>query len=117
MYKISKEFSFCASHILMGLPKGHPCSSLHGHNYTVIFTFQSKELDEVGMIIDYRSLDIIKQFINTKFDHKHLNDVIAANPTAENIAKYFYDNFKETFYQLYSVEVKETLKTSAIYIK
>ena len=102
MYKISKQFSFSASHILEGLPQEHPCSRLHGHNYVITVHLKSKELNQVG-------------FIDEKLDHRHLNDVLSFNPTAENIARYLYDTFVADIPELYAVEVSETPKTTAIY--
>lgn len=115
MYKISKQFSFSASHILEGLSADHPCARLHGHNYTVILHLKSKNLDEVGFVKDYRSLQFAKDYIETKLDHRHLNDIFSFNPTAENIAKFLFDLFKAEIAALYGVEVCETPKTSAIY--
>lgn len=115
MYKISKQFSFSASHILEGLPQEHPCSRLHGHNYVVNVHLKSEQLNEVGFIKDYRELDSVKRYIDEKLDHRHLNDVLPFNPTAENMAKYLYDVFKKDIPELYAVEVSETPKTSAIY--
>lgn len=115
MYKITKEFSFCASHVLNNLPKEHLCSHLHGHNYIVVVELQSVTLDKTGMVVDYRKLDLIKQYIDNHFDHNHLNDVLEVNPTAENIAKHIFDIFSKTYPQLISVTVKETPKTTAKY--
>ena len=115
MYKISKEFHFSASHILNGLHVEHPCSRLHGHNYIVNMFFQSDELNEVGFVIDYRELKSIKTFIDDVLDHRHLNDILPFNPTAENIAKFMFDKFKPQFPQLYKVEVSETPKTKAVF--
>lgn len=115
MYKISKEFSFSASHILELLPPEHPCSHLHGHNYVVTVHLRAKVLNDVGFVKDYRELDNVKSYIDKNLDHKHLNDLFAFNPTAENIAKHLYDIFKEDIPELYAVEVSETPKTTAIY--
>ena len=115
MYKITKEFAFCASHELKNLTAEHPCMRLHGHNYIVIFELQSDKLDEAGMLVDYHKLAVVKNFIDTKLDHRHLNDVMDVIPTAENIAKYLFDNFSQTFPELNGVIVKETPKTSATY--
>ena len=115
MYKISKQFSFSASHILEGLPQEHPCSRLHGHNYVITVHLKSKELNQVGFIKDYRELDSVKKYIDEKRDHRHLNDVLSFNPTAENIARYLYDTFVADIPELYAVEVSETPKTTAIY--
>ena len=115
MYKISKQFSFSASHILEGLSEDHPCSRLHGHNYVVTVHLKSKELNEVGFVRDYRQLDNVKRYIDDVLDHHHLNDIFTFNPTAENMAKYLYDLFKKEISELYAVEVSETPKTTAIY--
>lgn len=115
MYKISKEFAFSASHILDGLYDCHPCSRLHGHNYVITVHLKAKELNSVGFIKDYRELDSIKKYIDENLDHRHLNDILPFNPTAENIAKFLYDKFVIEIPEIYAVEVSETPKTSAIY--
>ena len=121
MYKITKEFSFCASHVLNYLPAGHPCSQLHGHNYVVVIELESIELDKTGMVIDYRKLHLFKDFIDEHLDHQHLNDMAKFNPTAnfnptaENLAKYLFNIFKKTYPQLVAITVKETPKTAARY--
>lgn len=114
-YYISKEFHFSASHILHGLPEGHQCGRLHGHNYKVIIVLGSDQLNPVGFVQDYGELEPIKKWIDNNFDHKHLNDVLPFNPTAENMAKHLFEVFKPQFPLLYAVEVCETPKTSAIY--
>ena len=115
MYKISKEFSFSASHKLMGLPSTHPCSNTHGHNYLVKVELQSVNLTAEGFVVDYRKLGLIKDWIDSTLDHKHLNDVLKFNPTAENIAKHIFNTFSKTYSQLSAVEVSETPKTNARY--
>lgn len=115
MYKISKQFSFSASHILEGLPPDHPCSRMHGHNYIVTIHLKSETLDEKGFVKDYRELQPIKDYIDNTLDHRHLNDVFDVNPTAENIAKKLYGIFVKEIPQIYAVEISETPKTSAIY--
>lgn len=115
MYKISKQFSFSASHVLEGLPADHPCTRLHGHNYVVTVHLRSETLDEKGFVRDYRELDLIKDYIDKHLDHRHLNEVFDFNPTAENIAKELYDLFVKDIPQIYAVEVSETPKTTAIY--
>lgn len=115
MYTISKRFGFCAAHQLTGLPEGHQCSRLHGHNYEVELTLMAEKLDEVGFIVDYGKLDHIKKWLDTNVEHKHLNDVFLFNPTAENLAKHFFTTFREMYPQILSVSVKETDKTRATY--
>ncbi|MDR2684117.1 MAG: 6-carboxytetrahydropterin synthase [Prevotellaceae bacterium] len=115
MYIISKKFNFSASHVLNGLKDGHPCSFLHGHNYVATFCFRADCLNEAGFVVDYKNLDCIKKFIDKTLDHRHLNDVLDFNPTAENIAKYLHQTFKPVFVELYCVEVSETPSTNAAY--
>lgn len=115
MYKISKQFAFSSSHILEGLPQEHPCSRLHGHNYIVTVHLRASQLNDIGFVKDYRELDNVKKYIDDVFDHRHLNDILPFNPTAENMAKYLYDTFVKEIPEIYAVEVSETPKTTAIY--
>lgn len=119
MYTISKEFEFCASHNLNYLPIEHPCRRIHGHNYKVTLEFQSEVLDDAGMVIDYRALKPIGEWIDKTFDHQHLNDVLGSiNPTAENIAAFIHNEITINYDVrgiLKAVTVKETDKTAARY--
>jgi 6-pyruvoyltetrahydropterin/6-carboxytetrahydropterin synthase len=115
MYKISKQFSFSASHVLDLLPEDHPCSRLHGHNYVITVHLKSETLNEYGFVKDYKSLKTIKHFIDETLDHRYLNEVIPGPPTSENIARFLYDRFKSEIPELYAVEVSETPQTSCVY--
>jgi 6-pyruvoyltetrahydropterin/6-carboxytetrahydropterin synthase len=115
MYKISKQFSFSASHILDLLGKDHPCARMHGHNYLITMHLKSETLDEYGFVKDYKSLKVVKQFVDETLDHRHLNEVIPGHPTSENIAKFIYDRFQPEIPELFAVEVSETPQTSCIY--
>ena len=115
MYRISKQFYFSAAHVLSQLPESHPCSRLHGHNYTVEVVLESETLDQNSFIVDYNDLYPVKDYINSTLDHRNLNDVLPVATTAENIAKFLYDRFKPQFPQLCKVRVSETPKTWAEY--
>ena len=115
MYKISKQFSFSASHVLDMLDKGHPCARMHGHNYVITVHLRAETLDQYGFVKDYKALKIVKEFIDSTLDHRHLNNVIPTHPTSENIARFIYERFKLEIPELYAVEVSETPKTSCIY--
>jgi len=127
MYTISKKFEFCASHCLDHLPPDHPCSRIHGHNYSVEVVLESDELDENGFVLDYRKLDIVKIKIDEKLDHQHLNNAMEGlKPTAELIAKMLYewiyaavicDETIRKDLKLSAVRVSETGKTWAEYRK
>jgi 6-pyruvoyltetrahydropterin/6-carboxytetrahydropterin synthase len=115
MYTIRKSFEFSASHQLKGLSGDHPCGFLHGHNYQVTIELKSKKLNNVGFILDYRELSFVKDWLDQNWDHKHLNDRIMCNPTAENMAKHLFETFETVLPELFAVEVSETNKTSARY--
>jgi 6-pyruvoyltetrahydropterin/6-carboxytetrahydropterin synthase len=116
MYTISKEFHFSASHQLLKLPSDHPCARMHGHNYVVRVELKSEQLNQYGFVRDYNDLKALKDFIDEKLDHQHLNDVLGDdNTTAENLAKYLYDWAKSQWPELSAMHVSETPKTWASY--
>ncbi len=68
----------------------------HGHNYELVVKLTGEPDPETGYVFDLKKLsDLIKENILKKFDHKNLNEDVAAfknlNPTAENIAVVVYD--------------------------
>lgn len=115
MFTISKRFDFSASHVLHGLPDNHPCSRLHGHNYSVELLLAG-EADERGFVFDYRDLDMFKRWVDNTLDHRHLNDVFPDQPSAENLAAWIFDVAKSLGIPgLACVRLKETDKTMAEY--
>ena len=91
MFTVSKRFSFSASHVLFGLGDDHPCSRLHGHNYDVEVIAAANALDERGFVVDFKELDLVKDWVDATLDHRHLNDVMEGQPSAEAIAKLICD--------------------------
>ena len=68
----------------------------HGHNYELIVKVTG-EVDPIsGYVIDMKVLaDLVKDYIEEKFDHRNLNldteEFKELNPTAENIARVIYE--------------------------
>jgi 6-pyruvoyltetrahydropterin/6-carboxytetrahydropterin synthase len=91
MYRVSKRFGFSASHVLHGLGDDHPCSRLHGHNYEIEVIAEADELDARGFVVDFRELDDVKRWIDDTLDHRHLNDVMEGQPSAEAVARLVYE--------------------------
>ena len=85
-YTIEKDFAFSASHVLLGLPEGHQCGRLHGHNYVVRVRLTGEQLQGPGFLYDYGNLAPVKALLDEAVDHRHLNDWMDANPTAEALA-------------------------------
>ncbi len=115
MFTVRKSFEFCASHELKGLEKGHPCMQIHGHNYEVIIECRSSYVNENGFVLDYRKMEPAKKMFDAAFDHRHLNDFLSFQPSAENLAKHFFTLLEKHIPNLFAVEVCETPKTSARY--
>lgn len=92
MFEVSVERTFAAGHALRNY-KGK-CENVHGHNYRVQLTVQGPELDGNGLLIDFIELKRLTMEVIDYLDHRFINDLPpfdVINPSAENLAKYFYD--------------------------
>jgi 6-pyruvoyltetrahydropterin/6-carboxytetrahydropterin synthase len=92
MFEVSVDETFSAGHALRGY-KGK-CENPHGHNYKVRLTVQGPQLDSIGLLFDFVHLKQVLHGVIDGMDHKYLNDqppFVVLNPSAENIAKYLYD--------------------------
>ena len=122
MFQVTVDETFSSGHALRGY-KGK-CENVHGHNYKVRVTLEGPQLDSVGLLYDFTHLKRVIREIVGGVDHKFLNDMApfdVINPSAENLAKYFYD---ETTRQMKampegarvtSITIWETDTTSATY--
>ena len=116
MYRVAKRFGFSASHVLHGLGDDHPCSRLHGHNYEVEVFVDADALDARGFVVDFRELDPVKTWIDATLDHRHLNDIIEGQPSAEAIAKYVYEWCRTGLpFRVAAIRVWETPRAYAEY--
>jgi len=116
MYSLRVEGSFSSAHNLRGY-KGK-CEDLHGHNWRVELCVKSKDLDNIGMVLDFKYLKNKLSIVLEKMDHKYLNKLTyfkRINPTSENIAKYIYNELKSRIPLLKSVTVWENSTSSATY--
>ena len=92
MFEVTVEDTFAAGHYLRNY-KGK-CENPHGHNYKVRVTLAGKELDKAGLLLDFKELREVMKHTIERLDHRMINDVepfTESNPSAENLAKYFYD--------------------------
>src|ERR1700761_5481504 len=92
MFEVTVEDTFAAGHYLRNY-KGK-CENPHGHNYKVRATLAGKELDKAGLLSDLREIKYAMRLVIARLDLKMLNDLEpfkVLNPSAENLAKYFYD--------------------------
>ena len=95
-YTLAVKNHFDAAHALVGYPG--ECRELHGHTWDVEAIVSGTELDEVGIIYDFKSLKADLAAILDDFDHKYLNEVPPfneINATAENLARVVYERLEE----------------------
>jgi 6-pyruvoyltetrahydropterin/6-carboxytetrahydropterin synthase len=121
MFEITIEESFAAGHALRNY-RGK-CENVHGHNYRCHVTVAGEQLDEIGLLVDFVELKRVVHTVLDRMDHQWLNefppfDVL--NPSAENMAKYIYDEVNGSLktkegVRVASVRLWETDTASAIY--
>jgi len=133
MFSISKSFSFCYGHRLLG-DEGK-CRHLHGHTAHVIISLRAECLDSNGMVFHFDRLKAtVGKWIEENLDHAMLLSkddpavdalrgigerifVMDGNPTAENIAKLVHDRANVEGMPVSSVEMWESDTSKVIYNK
>jgi 6-pyruvoyltetrahydropterin/6-carboxytetrahydropterin synthase len=121
MFEVSVEQTFAAGHALRNY-KGK-CENVHGHNYRVRITVQGDQLNSTGLLVDFLDVKGLIGGVVDYLDHQFINDLPPfdqLNPSAENIAKYFYDRVSgglknEVPVRVAEVKVWETDTSSAVY--
>ena len=135
MYKLKTKASFDSAHFLKDYDG--KCSNIHGHRWTVEIEVGAETLESDtqnrGMVIDFSNLKKDLKEIADYFDHSLIMEIgslrqatedalIAENlrivkvdfrPTAENFAKYIYDEM--TSYKVIEASVYETPNNVASY--
>lgn len=109
MYYVSKKMEIAGCHNLK-LSYPSKCENLHGHNWVVTVFAKSKELNNDGMVIDFKH---VKEKIHGYLDHGNFNELLKFNPTAENIAHWIAEQIP----CCYKVKVQESEGNVAIYEK
>ena len=92
MFEVCVEETFAAGHALRGY-RGK-CENVHGHNYRVQVTIEGPQLDAAGLLVDFVEVKRLIHRVVERLDHRFINDLPpfdVLNPSAENLAKYFYD--------------------------
>lgn len=126
-WTIRKLFKFEAAHRLVS-SWSQQCQKIHGHSYKLELFLSAEELDENGMVVDFGKLKELFSKKLEQFDHKcilseqdplsiiydgemssssMLEDscfdlgvlVVPFNPTAENMACFFYEQVEQIFYK------------------
>jgi len=91
MFEVAVEQGFSSAHALRNY-KGR-CENVHGHNWKVRVVIEGEKLDQTGMLVDFLDVKSWMGEILDRIDHQFLNEIPpfdTVNPSAENIAEYFY---------------------------
>ena len=96
MFTLSIETEIAAAHHLRNYDG--PCAGQHGHNWKIKVQVKTQHVDKTGITIDFLDLQNISWKVVGKFDHNDFNTIAPfdkINPSAENIAKYFYQEISK----------------------
>lgn len=121
MYELTVKSEFEAAHFLRNY--SGKCARLHGHNWIVEAIACGSELNELGILIDFKILKAELNKVLDVFDHQYLNELemfAQKNPSAENLAKEIFDKLaaSEIFAgttKLSAVRVYESPKSCVTY--
>ncbi len=120
-FEVMIERNFSSAHQLRGY-KGK-CENLHGHNYKVEIYARGRELDNIGLLVDFGELKAAADEIVNYLDHRNINELAPfdeeVNPSAENLARYFLERVSERVgserVEVYKVRCFETPTSVATY--
>jgi 6-pyruvoyltetrahydropterin/6-carboxytetrahydropterin synthase len=120
-FEVMIERNFSSAHQLRGY-RGK-CENLHGHNYKIEICARGRELNHIGLLVDFVELKQAADELVTYLDHKNLNElepfVTEQNPSAENVARFCLENLaaklNDNRVEIYKVRCFETPTSVATY--
>ena len=110
MYELTVIRQFSAAHQLREF-RGN-CERLHGHNWKVEVSLTGEELNDAGLLIDFKDVKEATDRTLEELDHSFLNELPHfrdQNPSSENIAAYIFEKLSST---LNSNQIKVTKVTA-----
>lgn len=137
MYTLQTTASFDSAHFLKGYEG--KCSNIHGHRWNVEVTVAADDVEKDGqirgMVVDFKTLKDDLKALADELDHSLIIEQdslkektkealleeefriveLSFRPTAENLARYFYDEMEAKGYQVVLVKVYETPNNCAGY--
>ncbi len=137
MYYLTAEASFDAAHFLDGYPG--KCANLHGHRWRVIAKIAGERLQTegacAGMLLDFSEIKSELRTLAETLDHRTIIEKgslalatmdafesegfelveLPFRPTAEQLARYFFEELKKRDLPICAVTVFETPDNSATY--
>ncbi|UQZ88178.1 6-carboxytetrahydropterin synthase QueD [Deltaproteobacteria bacterium Smac51] len=129
MFELKVTSHFAAAHNLREFYG--KCEDLHGHNWFVEIKVRAKEVDNIGLVMDFGVIKRHLKNVLELIDHKYLNELPEfketaptreSNPTSENIARFIFDRLAPYIHEdsngrawLHSVSAWESENASATY--
>jgi 6-pyruvoyltetrahydropterin/6-carboxytetrahydropterin synthase len=121
MFEVMIERNFSSAHQLRGY-RGK-CENLHGHNYKIEIYARGRELDNIGLLVDFGELKMAADEVVQYLDHRNINELEPfdeeLNPSAENLARYILERVASRVgderVQIYKVRCFETPTSIATY--
>ncbi len=95
MYLVSVQAHYDSAHYLRNYEG--KCERLHGHHYVIEVALMADELNRAGIAYDFVDVKRHLRELADGLDHENLNDLqpfTELEPSAENQARYFYDELK-----------------------
>ena len=132
MYIVKTEDSFDSAHFLARY--NGKCRNIHGHRWRVVIEIAGENLDD-GMVVDFTDIKAALNALTDNLDHSLVMEkdtlkpqtyeclvdegfrimIMDFRPTAENFAKYFFDEIKNKGFNIRAAEVYETPNNCARY--
>ncbi len=120
-FEVMIERNFSSAHQLRGY-KGK-CENLHGHNYKIEIYARGRELDNIGLLVDFGELKEAADEVVRYLDHRNINELAPfdeeLNPSAENLARYILERVSaqvgDDRVQVFKVRCFETPTSVATY--
>ena len=114
MFEITVQAGFSSGHFLREYYG--KCENPHGHNYRVLVTLIGEQLEPNGLLLDFKLLKGVLKPTVEYLDHRMINELepfTTVNPSAENLAKYFFDQTAEELHRMTAGRVR--VKDCTIY--
>jgi 6-pyruvoyltetrahydropterin/6-carboxytetrahydropterin synthase len=115
MFEVTVEAGFSSGHYLRNYQG--KCENPHGHNYKVFVTLIGEQLDSTGLLLDFKLLKQVMRPTVEYLDHRMINDlepfVSELNPSAENLARYFFEQTAAQLHEMTNGRVR--IKDCTIY--
>jgi 6-pyruvoyltetrahydropterin/6-carboxytetrahydropterin synthase len=95
MFVVSVQAHYDSAHYLRNYHG--KCERMHGHRYVVELALTTSELDEAGISFDFVDVKKHLRDLAERLDHENLNELepfTTLEPSAENQARYFFDEMK-----------------------